>query len=135
MSSENSSDFKKLVKEVGIRKAIEIMKEKGIVYSGDFTNDHRTDSFFSTPYQTSNQKMNTLLDSDIEIAYAPARLSGNLYPSTTFSINKPIQKIPFSNSIFDITNLVIIPDGHLKSQETTSGLLITQSPDIPSVNQ
>ncbi len=59
MSSENSSEFKKLVKEVGIRKAIEIMKEKGIVYSSDFTVDHRNDSHFSSPYVLENQKMNT----------------------------------------------------------------------------
>ena len=70
MSSNDSIEFKKLIKEVGVRKAIEIMKEKGIVYSGDFTVDHRNDSYFSSPYVIENQKLNAFLECEFDISYS-----------------------------------------------------------------
>ena len=122
MPSEHSSEFKNLVKKVGIRKAIEIMKEKGIVYSGDFTIDHRTDSYFSTPNIFENQKMNNSFECEYNIAYSPMRPSGNIYPQHTYPLSKPLEKIPHYNYIFDMMELVVIPPNHLVSQETTSGM-------------
>jgi hypothetical protein len=57
--------FKKLIKEVGIRKAIEIMKEKRITYSGDFIVDHVNDPIFSTPYLTPKELSIGILTSNI----------------------------------------------------------------------
>ncbi len=135
MPSNNSSDFKKLVKEVGIRKAIEIMKEKGIIYSGDFTVDHRTDSHFSTPHIIENQKMNNSIECTYDILYASSRPSGNLYQQAFYHLDEPTEKSPSSNSIFDILELVAIPDGSLEFQETTAGRLVSPSQEFPSVNQ
>ena len=135
MSSENSTDFKKLIKEVGLRKAIELMKEKGVVYSGDFTDDHRTDLHFSTPYVLEPQKMDSSLDSIYEIAFSSVVIAGNIYQQNSYPLDKPLQKIPCSNSIFDMAELVVIPTNYLESQETTSGMMIMPSPQFPSINQ
>ena len=135
MSSENSSDFKKLIKEVGIRKAIEIMKEKGIVYSGDFTVDHRTDSFFSCPNVFENQKMNNSLDCSYDIVYSSIYPSGNLFLQNSYLLSNPVEKIPYPNSIFNVIDLTMVSNNHLESQETTSGLMLTPSPKYPTANR
>ena len=134
MSSEDSFDFKKLIKEVGIRKAIEIIKAKEITHSGDYTVEHTNDSHFSTPYIHENQKMNNLMDSVFGIVILSTTLE-NLYQQNSYPANSPLQKVPYPNSIFDVTELVTIPSNHVKSQVTSSGTSIMPSPEFSSVNR
>lgn len=91
MPSEDSSDFKKLIKEVGIRKAIEIMKERGISYSGDFTVDHMSDPIFSTPY-ISQKEIPKSIHTVVLEQYRDSRSQSFHFNSTT--------KVNFENITF-----------------------------------
>lgn len=109
MESDNISEFKKLIKEVGIRKAIEKMKEKGIVYDEDFTESHKTDPIFSSPLTASNSTSIEKIVA-VDIAYIQRQIDGNLYSITHVRPNEELKKLPFSNSPLNLIQVVLVDD-------------------------
>lgn len=135
MSSEDTSaEFKKLIEEVGIRKAIEKMKEKGIVYNEDFTEAHRTDPIFSSPLTTpmsTSVKQVVLIDT----AFTQRRVDGNLYPFTHVRPNEEPQKLPFTNSLLNLIQCILLDDNFLELLVTESSSQTNISSSEPSITR
>jgi len=133
-SEDTSTEFKKLIEEVGIRKAIEKMKEKGIVYNEDFTESHRTDPVFSSPLtRTPDTPIQEILD--IDISFIQRRVDGNLYPFTHVRPNEELEKLPFTNSLLNLLNVVLINNDFPHSISTDSGIQTSVSYSEPTITR
>lgn len=49
MEDKKIEDYKKLIREHGTKKALEMLRESGIIYEEDFTEMHKHDPIFSSP--------------------------------------------------------------------------------------
>lgn len=134
MSSEDTStEFRKLIEEVGIRKAIEKMKEKGIVYNEDFTEAHRTDPIFSSPLAiTHSTSIEKILR--IDMTFIQRRVDGNFYPFTHVRPNEKLPKLPFTNSSLDLLHIVLVDD-FPQPEATDSGTQTSISSSEPNITR
>lgn len=134
IDKEKIENYKKLIKEKGIKKATEEVKKAGVSYDEDFTESHRTDPIFSnlTP---ENFIRPILMPVNVDMLYYQARLDGNLYPIIHATSDKDSDKLPFANSILDLMQIILLSDEELDPIPTDSGFFAPVSPEQSSLTR